>query len=154
MLKEALVTLAMPIAIAVGIIALCLLVFLASCLPILWRARANGVNLSLRRLIGMTLRKVQAKPILENIIRARQVGIPIAIQDLENQMLAGGNIDRVVTVLIEAKARNIPLTWMTACAIDLAMGLGSTASQICRDPRVVELFTSVALEASLTTRKK
>ena len=97
------------------------IVFLVAKFFRLWlQAKLSRADVGFLELIGMSLRKVDAKAIVLSRITAVQAGLQISIQDLESHFLAGGRVPNVVRALIAANRANIPLTFKTATAIDLA----------------------------------
>ena len=101
---------------AVIVIGLVLLQFLG-----LWiRSLATRAGIRLIDLIGMKLRKVDARLIVGTKIMAIQAGIPLQTRDLESHYLAGGRPVDVVRALIAADRANIALDFKIAAAIDLA----------------------------------
>ncbi|MCX8035519.1 MAG: flotillin-like protein FloA [Candidatus Sumerlaeia bacterium] len=109
-----------PVAVVVAIIALFL--FLAWAVPLrLWIAAiAARVPVSLLSLIGMRLRRVNPRAIIEPLIMAHKAGLHLTTSMLEAHYLANGHVDLVVLALISADKAKIPLTWERATAIDLA----------------------------------
>ena len=131
-----------PIIIIVGIIALLILlvsIFL-SIVPVgLWfQSRFSGVRVPIGALIGMKLRKVQPRRLVESLIQARKAGLQINISQLETHLLAGGNVNRVINALIAAQRANIDLPFEKACAIDLAGRDVFEAVQMSVTPKVIE----------------
>lgn len=98
------------------IVAMCFIV------PInVWfRALASGAHISMFRLIGMKMRKVDYKLISNIYIVSQKAGLDIAIGELETHLMAGGNIGKVVEALISAHSAKLDLTLEQAKAIDLA----------------------------------
>ncbi len=91
----------------------------------LWiQAKLTGAEISLFDLVGMTLRKVNARSIVRSKIMATQAGLDdpeLTSRALEAHDLAGGNVQQVIRALIAAeKAKTISLTFREATAIDLA----------------------------------
>ncbi|MFQ5862860.1 MAG: flotillin-like protein FloA [Candidatus Brocadiales bacterium] len=84
------------------------------------QALASGAPVSLIQLVGMTLRRVRARVVVESRIMAKKAGIEIDTPLLEAHYLAGGNVINVVCSLIAANKANIDLSFQQACAIDLA----------------------------------
>ncbi|MHC4773565.1 MAG: flotillin-like protein FloA, partial [Planctomycetota bacterium] len=68
-------------------------------------------------LIGMTLRKVNARTIVVSRITAKKADIELSTAQLEAHYLAGGRVPNVVRALIAATRANIELSWETATAI-------------------------------------
>ena len=90
-------------------------------------------------LIGMSLRKVNPRIVMETKIMAVQAGLTdITTDNIEAHYLAGGNIRRVVQALIVAHRARIDLNWDTAAAIDLAGRNVLEAVQISVDPKVID----------------
>ncbi len=120
-----------------AIVAIC--IFL-SIVPLgLWfRALVSGVHVSIGALIGMKLRKVQPKRLVESLIQASKAGLKITISQLETHLLAGGNVNRVINALIAAQRANIDLPFEKACAIDLAGRDVFQAVQMSVTPKVIE----------------
>ncbi len=87
----------------------------------LWfRALVSSAHISMLRLIGMKLRKVDCQLITLNYITARKAGLKISVDELETHFMAGGNVENVVKALVAAYSANIDLTSGKAKAIDLA----------------------------------
>jgi len=87
----------------------------------LWfRALVSSAHISMAKLIGMKLRKVDCQLITLNYITARKAGLKISVDELETHFMAGGNVENVVKALVAAYSANIDLTVSKAKAIDLA----------------------------------
>lgn len=87
----------------------------------LWiQALLSNAKVGLLDLVGMRIRKVDARTVVLSRIRAVKSGLPISTNQLETHYLAGGRIVNVVTALIAAMRARIDLDWDTACSIDLA----------------------------------
>lgn len=87
----------------------------------LWfRAFVSSAHISMLKLIGMKLRKVDCQLITLNYITARKAGLKITVDELETHFMAGGNVENVVKALVAAFSANIDLTVQKAKAIDLA----------------------------------
>ena len=87
----------------------------------LWfRAFVSSAHISMVKLIGMKLRKVDCQLITLNYITARKAGLKISVDELETHFMAGGNVENVVKALVAAFSANIDLTAQKAKAIDLA----------------------------------
>ena len=72
------------------------------------------------RLIGMKMRKVDYKLLVNIYIIAQKAGLDVSIADLETHLMAGGNIEKVVDALIAAHSAKLDLSLEQAKAIDLA----------------------------------
>jgi uncharacterized protein YqfA (UPF0365 family) len=93
----------------------------------LWlQAFMSNAHVSIFNLIGMSLRQVHARTIVEAKIMAMQAGVGtdpetgITTRRLEAHYLAGGNVPRVIHALVAAHRADIDLDFDRAAAIDLA----------------------------------
>ena len=114
--------------------------FILSFVPIgLWiSAVAAGVKVGIFTLVGMRLRRVKPKRVIEPMIKAHKAGIQLSTNQLESHFLAGGNVDRVVDALIAAQRADINLTFERCAAIDLAGRDVLEAVQMSVNPKVIE----------------
>ena len=105
----------------------------------LWlQAKLSRADVKFSELIGMWLRKVDARTIVLNKITAVQAGLELTTRDLESHFLAGGRVTNVVRALIAANRANIELTLKTATAIDLAGRDILEAVQTSVNPKVID----------------
>jgi uncharacterized protein YqfA (UPF0365 family) len=93
----------------------------------LWfQAYMSNARVSLLQLVGMSLRQVNARVILQGKIMALQAGVGsdphtgITTRRLEAHYLAGGNVPGVINAIIAAHRADIDLDFDRAAAIDLA----------------------------------
>ena len=114
--------------------------FILSFVPIgLWiSAVAAGVKVGIFTLVGMRLRRVKPKRVIDPMIKAHKAGIKLTTNQLESHFLAGGNVDRVVDALIAAQRADISLTFERCAAIDLAGRDVLEAVQMSVNPKVIE----------------
>jgi len=125
--------------IVVGIVfVLVIAVILFQFLGLYIQALFSGAKVGLAELVGMRLRKVDAKIIVFSRIRATKAGLPISTDQLETHYLAGGRVPNVITALIAARSAKIPLDWDTACAIDRAGRDIVDAVQTSVNPKVID----------------
>ncbi|USN99035.1 MAG: flotillin-like FloA family protein [Phycisphaeraceae bacterium] len=120
-MEQAIAELASSAFAAIG--AICFLLFVVLAQPILglWlQAMLSGARIELRDLIAMRFRKVDARIIVLNRIRAMRAGLDLPARELEAQHPAGGDIARVVSAMIASRKAGILLGWDDACARDLA----------------------------------
>lgn len=103
-----------------------------------FRAFISGAHVSMRRLVGMKLRKVNTPMIVEAYISARKAGIEMDIEELETHYMAGGDVNKVINALISAHSAKINLSIDTAKAIDLAGRDVLTAVKVSVNPKVIE----------------
>ncbi|MDY0091398.1 MAG: flotillin-like protein FloA [Candidatus Vecturithrix sp.] len=104
----------------------------------LWlAARFAGVVIGIFSLIGMRIRRVPPKLIVQAQISATKAGLNISTNELETHYLAGGNVLQVVNALISADKAGISLQFKTATAIDLAGRDVLEAVQMSVKPKVI-----------------
>lgn len=111
----------------------------------LWlEAFMANAGVGFTRLVGMSLRQVNARLIVRARIMAVQSGLPtdkktgITTQRLEAHYLAGGNVPGVIRALIAAQRADIDLDFDRAAAIDLAGRDVLDAVQTSVNPKVIE----------------
>ncbi|MDN3504172.1 MAG: flotillin-like protein FloA [Rhabdochlamydiaceae bacterium] len=81
----------------------------------------SGTPISVFNIVGMSLRKIPPRVIVNAKINSYKAGITqISVSDLETHFLAGGRVLDVIAAMIAADKANIELTWRQATAIDLA----------------------------------
>jgi uncharacterized protein YqfA (UPF0365 family) len=115
----------------------------------LWlQAFVSRARVSMWSLILMSLRKVNARVIVDAKIMAVQAGL-LSSQALESHYLAGGNVRRVVQAMIMAHRASIPLDWNTASAIDLAGRDVLEAVNTSVNPKVIECPDARGARATL-----
>ncbi|MCI5053092.1 MAG: flotillin-like protein FloA [Simkaniaceae bacterium] len=124
------------------LIALVLIVFLliAGRYISLWfQAFVSGTPISLFNIIGMSLRKIPPRVIVNARINSFKAGLKnVSVSDLETHYLAGGRVLEVVRALIAADKANIPLDWRQATAIDLAGRDILDAVRTSVNPKVID----------------
>lgn len=119
----------------IGLVGLLLVIKFAR----LWlQAYFSRADVRLSELIGMWLRKVDARVIVLSKITAIQAGLELTTKDLESHFLAGGRVPNVVRALIAANRANIELSLQTATAIDLAGRDILEAVQTSVNPKVID----------------
>lgn len=127
------------IVLAITVAVILILVFLRFVPVGLWiTSMAAGVHVSIGSLIGMRLRRIQPKRLVEPLIKARKAGLDMTLPKLETHYLAGGNVDRVINALIAAQRSNIVMPFEKASAIDLAGRDVLQAVQMSVTPKVIE----------------
>jgi len=131
-----------------GIIALILLVFIANFFSLWLQALFSKANVGILQLIGMRLRKVPPKIIVDARILSCKAGMPVDTNLLEAHFMSGGNVLRVIQALIAANKANIKLDFKEATAIDLAGRNVLEAVQMSVNPKVIETprVSAVALD--------
>jgi uncharacterized protein YqfA (UPF0365 family) len=113
---------------------------LISYVPVrLWIAAwAAGVRVGLGSLVGMRLRNVLPRVIIEPQIAATKAGLHLDLAEIEAHYLAGGQVNRVVQALISADKAGIELSFKQAAAIDLAGRDVQEAVRVSVTPKVIE----------------
>lgn len=125
--------------IVLGIIALIILSILGRFISLWFQAFVSGTPIPLFNLIGMSLRKIPPRVIVNariNLFKAGQK--QVTVSDLETHYLAGGHVPEVATAMIAADKANIPLDWRRATAIDLAGRDLRDAVQTSVNPKVID----------------
>ena len=99
-------------------------------------------------LIRMRLRKISPRLVTDGVINLHKAGlVNIATDMLETHYLAGGNIQNIVDAMIAANKANIPLTFETATAIDLAGRDVKEAVETSVYPKVIDVPQKAYLAA-------
>ena len=121
-------------------IAFILLAILFSFIPVgLWiAALAAKVPIGIFTLVGMRLRRVVPRRVVDPLIKASKAGLDVKVDQFEAHYLAGGNVDRVANALIAAQRADIELSFERAAAIDLAGRDVLEAVQMKVNPKVIE----------------
>lgn len=124
----------------IAVVIIILLAILFSFVPImLWiSALAAGVKIGIFTLVGMRLRRVVPRRVINPLIKAVKAGLHLNTNQLESHYLAGGNVDRVVNALVAAHRANIELSFERCAAIDLAGRDVLEAVQMSVNPKVIE----------------
>lgn len=122
--------------IVVAVLLLLVLIFLP--IGTYFIALVSKAHVSMSRLIGMKMRRIKYKMLVDVYIRARKAGLNIDITELESHIMAGGNVSNVVNALISAHSANIDLSLQEAKAIDLAGRDVLNAVKVSVNPKVIE----------------
>ena len=131
----------------VAVIVLALLIIMAvmaQFIGLYIRALVSGARVSMLDLIGMKLRKVNSGVVVNSRIQALRAGLQVSQAEMESHILAGGDVQRVISAMIAANKANIDLPWKTATAIDLAGRDIFEAIQTSVNPKVIDV-PSVAM---------
>lgn len=121
-----------------GVVVFVFFIILMKYINLYIRALFSKASISLFELIGMSLRKVNPKSIVDARIRVVQAGVTISRAQLEAHFLAGGNILNVVSALIAADRADIELSFGQAAAIDLAGRDILEAVRTSVNPKVID----------------
>ncbi|MGH7162790.1 MAG: flotillin-like protein FloA [Planctomycetota bacterium] len=127
------------VGVGVGLLVLLLLALLVFKYFNLWlQCITSNANIGFIDLIGMSLRKINPRIIVQSKIAAIQAGLQVATRDLEAHYLAGGRVPHVVRALIAADRANLTLDFRVATGIDLAGRDVLAAVQSYVQPRVID----------------
>jgi len=122
----------------IGIVLLVFVAFFFKFFSLWFRALLSGAHISMFRLIGMWIRKVKLKVIVDSRIMVTKAGMDIDSDQLETHYLAGGDVIRVSKALIAASKASIPLNFQKAAAIDLAGRDVLDAVRTSVNPKVID----------------
>ncbi len=112
--------------------------------PIWFQAYMSNARVSIWSLVGMSLRQVNARVIVQSKIMAMHAGIvddrsrEVSTRRLEAHYLAGGNVPGVIRAIIAAHRADIDLDFDRAAAIDLAGRDVLEAVQTSVYPKVID----------------
>lgn len=125
--------------ILLAIVAVFLLLILGQFISLWFQAFVSGTPIPLFNIVGMSLRKIPPRTIVNARITLYKAGLKdITVADLETHYLAGGRVPNVVEAMIAADKANIPLDWRRATAIDLAGRDIKAAVRTSVDPKVID----------------
>ncbi len=122
------------------ILAVIFFIVVLSFIPIRdWIAALSArVSVGFFALLGMRLRRVPPRVIVNALIQAQKAGIDVSANELETHYLAGGHVLRVVDALIAADKARMDLSVPRAMAIDLAGRDVLEAVKMSVNPKVIE----------------
>lgn len=125
--------------IILAIIAIIILSIAGKFISLWFQAFVSGIPIPLFNILGMSLRKIPPRIIVNARINSYKAGLKeISVADLETHYMAGGNVINVVQAMIAAQKANIPLDWRQATAIDLAGRDILKAVQTSVNPKVID----------------
>ncbi|MCH2174161.1 MAG: flotillin-like FloA family protein [Lentisphaeria bacterium] len=113
--------------------------YILQLIPLKIQANAAGVPCPLSQLIGMKLRKINPKDVVEARITLQKAGIAVTYNDLESHILAGGFLYQVTEACISAVKAGLEVDFNQICAIDLAGRDVLTAVESSVNPIIVEV---------------
>jgi len=122
----------------VAIVAIAFIAIFLKFFGLWFRALLSGAHISIGRLIGMWIRRVKSRLIVDSRIMLTKAGIEVDSDQLETHYLAGGDVIRVSKALIAASKANIPLNFQRATAIDLAGRDVLDAVKTSVNPKVID----------------
>jgi uncharacterized protein YqfA (UPF0365 family) len=103
-----------------GIVMLINLFVIARFFTLWLQAFMARANVTMWEIIGMRLRKVDDRMVVNARIVAAQAGLDLSVAQLESHYLVGGHVPEVVRAMIAARLAGIDLPWNLACAMDIA----------------------------------
>jgi uncharacterized protein YqfA (UPF0365 family) len=103
-----------------GIVAVAFIAFLLAFGKLWLQAYSSNCPVSIKDFVGMFLRKINPRVIVDVLVMSHKAGMPVDIEKLQAHVLARGNVRAVVQALVAASRANIKLTFDRAAAIDLA----------------------------------
>ncbi|MFW6025985.1 MAG: flotillin-like protein FloA [Candidatus Woesearchaeota archaeon] len=103
-----------------------------------FRCLVSGAYVGMIRLVGMKMRGVDVKLVIDSYIEAKKAGLEITVGSLETHYLAGGRVKKVVEALISSHSARISLTEGQAKGIDLAGRDVVRAVKESVKPKVIE----------------
>ena len=150
----------LPVLVGVGFVlalfALTLLLLIFNYGQLWFQAFWSKAPVTFLELLGMSLRKVNARTIVQARIMATQAGIgrDVSARRLEAHYLAGGDVPRVIRALIAAHRADLDLDFDRACAIDLAGRDVLDAVQTSVNPKVIDCPDSASGKSTLSAVAK
>ncbi|MCC5831805.1 MAG: flotillin-like protein FloA [Chlamydiales bacterium] len=125
--------------IVLAVVLIAVLAIVGKFISLWFQAFVSGTPISLFNIIGMSLRKIPPRVIVNARINSYKAGLKqITVADLETHFLAGGRVLEVVRAMIAADKANIPLNWKQATAIDLAGRDILDAVRTSVNPKVID----------------
>ncbi|MBN1442312.1 MAG: flotillin-like protein FloA [Planctomycetes bacterium] len=105
----------------------------------LWlQALSSGCPVKVKEFVGMYLRKINPRVIVDVLVMGHKAGMPVDIEKLQAHVLARGNVRAVMQALIAASKADIKLSFDKAAAIDLAGRDLLDAVRTSVNPRVID----------------
>ncbi|MDC7219748.1 MAG: flotillin-like protein FloA [Spirochaetales bacterium] len=124
--------------IVIGVVSLLILLIFMKFFGLWFRALLSGATVQMNRIIGMWIRKVNARQIVDSRIMLIKGGLATESDLLETHFLAGGNVINVSKALIAANKAHLDLPFSKAAAIDLAGRDVLDAVKTCVNPKVID----------------
>jgi uncharacterized protein YqfA (UPF0365 family) len=125
--------------IALAVVGIFFLAVIGKFVSLWFQAFVSGTPIGLFNIIGMSLRKIPPRVIVNARINSFKAGLKqIEVSDLETHFLAGGRVLEAVGAMIAADKANILLSWKQATAIDLAGRNILEAVRTSVNPKVID----------------
>jgi uncharacterized protein YqfA (UPF0365 family) len=119
-------------------ISLAIMLILFNFLRLYVQAWLTGAHVKLIHMIRMKLCNVDYGLVVKQKIALVNAGVEIQTQQIEEHVLARGNIQRVSMAVIAAKKAGMSLSWQAAAAIDLAGRDVYDAVRCSVNPKVID----------------
>ncbi len=150
------VSIVVVLGVLLSLIALMFVILIFSYGQIWFQAYWSKARVTFAELVGMSLRQVNARTIVQATIMATQAGLgrDITTRKLEAHYLAGGDVPRLIRALIAAHRADLDLDFDRACAIDLAGRDVLDAVQTSVNPKVIDCPDSASGKTTLSAVAK
>ena len=150
------VSIVVVLGVLLSLIALMFVILIFSYGQIWFQAYWSKARVTFAELVGMSLRQVNARTIVQATIMATQAGLgrDITTRKLEAHYLAGGDVPRLIRALIAAHRADLDLDFDRACAIDLAGRDVLDAVQTSVNPKVIDCPDSASVKTTLSAVAK
>jgi uncharacterized protein YqfA (UPF0365 family) len=102
------------------------------------QAISSGCHIGVLDFVGMYLRRVPARVIVDAMVMAHKAGTPVNLEKLQAHVLARGNIRTVIQSLVAASRAGIDLSFERATAVDLAGRDVLDAVRTSVNPKVID----------------
>src|SRR5947208_6086008 len=124
---------------AVGLIVFIIFLLIFFSFVKLWiQSLLAGAKIGILDMIRMKLLNIDYSVIVRQKIALVQAGVKVSTTDLEQHVLAGANLQKVVTAVIAAHKAGLDLPWRVAAAIDLAGRNVLDAVMVSVNPKVID----------------
>ncbi len=126
------------VVVVVIFITLAVMLILFNFLHLYLQSWLTGAHVKLFHMVRMKLCNVDYGLVVRQKIALVNAGVEIETRQIEEHVLARGNIQRVTMALIAAKKAGMNLTWQAAAAIDLAGRDVYDAVRCSVNPKVID----------------
>lgn len=123
----------------IAVVIIIILSIMGKFISLWFQAFVSGTPIPIFNIIGMSLRKIPPRLIVNARINSFKAGLKqISVSDLETHYLAGGHVSELITAMIAADKANITMDWRQATAIDLAGRDLRDAVHTSVNPKVID----------------
>src|SRR5438094_1196244 len=124
---------------AIGLLVFLILMLIFFSFVKLWiQSLLAGAKIGILDMIRMKLLNIDYAVVVRQKIALVQAGVKVSTTDLEQHVLARGNLQKVVTAVIAAHKAGLDLPWRVAAAIDLAGRNVLDAVMVSVNPKVID----------------